>query len=199
MEQDPLKRGAIIVAPAMALAIGGATLMAHQEEPTITTEPGYSSADLYADQHEMRDMRQQLLGAQEAAAARERAAQERAAARERASRSRRASELPHRSHRQVRLTKVAANLLQDVRDLGECESGSDPTTNTGNGYYGEFQFDLRTWRGNGYTKYASRPDLASESEQIAATVDLHSKRGWSPWPACARKLGLFTHHYVQQG
>lgn len=199
MEQDPLRRGAIIVAPAMALAIGAASMLSHEQEPTITAEPGYVSADAYTNQNELKDMRQELLDSREAAAAREQAAQERAAARARASRSRRATELPHRSHRQVRLTKVAANLLQDIRDLGECESGSNPSANTGNGYYGEFQFDLRTWRGNGYTKYASRPDLASESEQIAATVDLHSKRGWGPWPNCARKLGLFTHHYVQQG
>lgn len=70
--------------------------------------------------------------------------------------------------------------------LAQCESGGDPTTNTGNGYYGAFQFDLQTWRSVGRTGY---PHEHSYGEQKAAAIDLHAQRGWHPWPTCARKLG----------
>lgn len=72
--------------------------------------------------------------------------------------------------------------------LASCETGGtmDPATNTGNGYYGAFQFDLQTWRSVGRSGY---PHEHSYGEQKAAAIDLHAVRGWHPWPACARKLG----------
>jgi hypothetical protein len=70
--------------------------------------------------------------------------------------------------------------------LAQCESGGDPTTNTGNGYYGAFQFDLQTWQSVGRSGY---PHEHSYGEQKAAAIDLHAVRGWHPWPACSRKLG----------
>ena len=68
-----------------------------------------------------------------------------------------------------------------------CEAGNDYTKNTGNGYYGAYQFNISTW-GNwgGY----SRPDLAPPAVQDAKAQETYNRRGWSPWPACARKLGL---------
>ena len=71
--------------------------------------------------------------------------------------------------------------------LAQCESGGNWAINTGNGYYGGLQFNLSTWRGIGYSGY---PHQASKATQIAAGQKLHSQRGWSPWPACSRKLGL---------
>lgn len=71
--------------------------------------------------------------------------------------------------------------------LSYCEAGGKPATNTGNGYYGMFQYDLQTW-GN-YMGYA-RPDLAPADVQLAKAKETQARRGWSPWPACARKLGL---------
>jgi hypothetical protein len=71
--------------------------------------------------------------------------------------------------------------------LAECESRGNWSINTGNGYYGGLQFNLGTWRGLGFDGY---PHQASKSTQIAAANKLHSQRGFGPWPACSRKLGL---------
>ena len=71
--------------------------------------------------------------------------------------------------------------------LAQCESGGNWAINTGNGYYGGLQFNLGTWRGVGFSGY---PHQASKATQIAAGQALHAQRGWAPWPACSRKLGL---------
>lgn len=71
--------------------------------------------------------------------------------------------------------------------LSYCEAGGKPATNTGNGYYGMFQYDLQTWAN--YMGYA-RPDLAPAEVQLAKAKETQARRGWSPWPSCARKLGL---------
>ncbi len=74
--------------------------------------------------------------------------------------------------------------------LARCESGGNWAINTGNGYYGGVQFDRGTWLSNGGGSYASRPDLAAKSEQIVVAERVLDARGWSPWPACSRRLGL---------
>ncbi len=71
--------------------------------------------------------------------------------------------------------------------LRQCESGDDYAINTGNGFYGAYQFDLTTWHGLGYAGY---PYQASPATQDAAAEKLQSERGWEPWPACSAKLGL---------
>lgn len=84
--------------------------------------------------------------------------------------------------------QVAVNNSDDAFiQLSYCEAGGKPATNTGNGYYGMFQYDLQTW-GN-YMGYA-RPDLAPAEVQLAKAKETQARRGWSPWPSCARKLGL---------
>jgi hypothetical protein len=75
----------------------------------------------------------------------------------------------------------------DFARLRQCESGDNYRANTGNGYYGAYQFELRTWRGLGYSGY---PHQASPATQDKAAHELQADRGWSPWPACARKLHL---------
>jgi LysM repeat protein len=74
--------------------------------------------------------------------------------------------------------------------LAACESGGRWNINTGNGYYGGLQFSYGTWRAYGGARYASRADLASKGEQIAVAERLLDDRGWGPWPACSRRLGL---------
>jgi len=71
--------------------------------------------------------------------------------------------------------------------LRQCEAGGNYATNTGNGYYGAYQYNLGTWAN--YGGYA-RPDLAPPAVQDAKARETQAARGWSPWPACARKLGL---------
>ncbi|AEG45226.1 resuscitation-promoting factor [Isoptericola variabilis] len=71
--------------------------------------------------------------------------------------------------------------------LAQCESGGDPTTNTGNGYYGMYQFSLSTWQSVGGT---GLPSDASAAEQTMRAQILQQRAGWGQWPHCAAKLGL---------
>ena len=71
--------------------------------------------------------------------------------------------------------------------LRECEASGDYGLNDGSGYYGAYQFDLSTWQSIGYSGY---PHQASPEVQDQAARELQSQRGWQPWPACSRKLGL---------
>ncbi len=70
--------------------------------------------------------------------------------------------------------------------LRMCESTNRYTINTGNGYYGAYQFDLSTWRSVGGS---GRPDQASAAEQDYRALRLYRMRGWEPW-TCARIAGL---------
>jgi hypothetical protein len=78
-------------------------------------------------------------------------------------------------------------MRHDLRRLRHCESGGRYSEDTGNGYYGAYQFAEGTWRGLGFH---GRPDGARPETQDAAAVKLHSRQGWHPWPACARKEHL---------
>lgn len=62
-----------------------------------------------------------------------------------------------------------------------CESSGNAHTNTGNGYYGLWQFDLPTWRSVGGT---GLPSTATLEEQVNRARMLYDRRGWSPW-GCA--------------
>lgn len=96
-----------------------------------------------------------------------------------------ASALP-RHHRRYRRARVKAaptpgNLLR----LRQCESGDDYTINTGNGYYGAYQFSPSTWHSLGLS---GLPHEADPATQDAAVVMLQSRVGWTPWPVCSRRL-----------
>lgn len=71
--------------------------------------------------------------------------------------------------------------------LGNCEAGMDPAKNTGNGYYGAFQFSPSTWRSlnTGY----DRADLAPIEVQKAAVQQLLAKSSiYNQFPGCAKKM-----------
>jgi peptidoglycan hydrolase-like protein with peptidoglycan-binding domain len=76
---------------------------------------------------------------------------------------------------------------QQWEALAGCESGSNWSINTGNGYYGGLQFSLSSWRAVGGQ---GRPDQASATEQMMRAEILLDAQGWSAWPACSRKLGF---------
>ena len=71
--------------------------------------------------------------------------------------------------------------------LAQCESGGNPQTNTGNGFYGMYQFTLETWQSLGGTGYPHEADAAT---QTAMAKKLQAQAGWGQWPGCADKLGL---------
>jgi hypothetical protein len=68
-----------------------------------------------------------------------------------------------------------------------CESGGNYAENTGNGYYGAYQFSLSTWYGLGFT---GLPSDASPATQDAAAAELQAEAGWGQWPSCSAQLGL---------
>jgi hypothetical protein len=67
--------------------------------------------------------------------------------------------------------------------IANCESGSNPATNTGNGFYGKYQFTLSTWQSVGGS---GLPSSASEAEQDQRAAMLYTQQGSSPWPDCGR-------------
>jgi uncharacterized protein YabE (DUF348 family) len=73
--------------------------------------------------------------------------------------------------------------------LRSCEGAY--TSNTGNGYYGAYQFSLSTWRSNAPAGYGDViPSSAPPAVQDQAAATLYQRRGWQPWPSCSRSLGL---------
>lgn len=84
-------------------------------------------------------------------------------------------------------TSGASSLDRDLKKLRTCESGGRWSANTGNGYYGAYQFAEGTWHGLGYGGY---PNRAKPGRQNDAAMKLHARDGWRPWPACARKEHL---------
>jgi hypothetical protein len=81
--------------------------------------------------------------------------------------------------------KASSGMPSGVEKLKNCESGGDYAKNTGNGYYGAYQYDISTW--GGFGGYA-RPDLAPPSIQDAKFLQTYNARGKSPWPSCGRFL-----------
>lgn len=69
--------------------------------------------------------------------------------------------------------------------LRDCESRNDYAINTGNGYYGAYQFSLATWQGVGGAGY---PHLASPEEQDARAWVLLTVYGSQHWPTCQFRL-----------
>ena len=74
----------------------------------------------------------------------------------------------------------AGGTLQAIR---QCESGGNYSTNTGNGFYGAYQFTQSTWESVGGT---GNPAAASPAEQDKRAAILYSQQGAAPWPVCGR-------------
>lgn len=75
----------------------------------------------------------------------------------------------------------------EFAELRECESGDNYSDDTGNGYYGAYQFSEQTWEGLGYS---GLPSDATPSAQDQAAEQLQARSGWGQWPACSAELGL---------
>lgn len=70
-----------------------------------------------------------------------------------------------------------------LQAIASCESGGNPSTNTGNGFYGKYQFTQSTWQSVGGS---GNPAAASESEQDRRAAMLYAREGAHPWPVCGR-------------
>ena len=93
----------------------------------------------------------------------------------------------------VKQAEAAARAARDAAALGldkwaalrRCESGGNYASNTGNGFYGAYQFDLQTWQSVGGV---GLPSDAPPWEQDARAKALYAARGAQPWPICGRFL-----------
>jgi hypothetical protein len=96
---------------------------------------------------------------------------------------------PARPYRQ-RVSRSAVRQVIPTGDvwarLRQCESGGNYTINTGNGFYGAYQFLPRTWRGLGFP---GLPHQAPPQMQDEAARKLQARSGWGQWPVCSRRIG----------
>ena len=83
--------------------------------------------------------------------------------------------------RELRESRFTAS--PTLQAIAACESGGNPATDTGNGFYGKYQFTLETWQAVGGT---GNPAHASEAEQDRRATMLYERSGASPWPVCGR-------------
>lgn len=69
--------------------------------------------------------------------------------------------------------------------LRRCESTETYDVDTGNGFFGAYQFDWQTW---GTVGGEGNPAHAHPAEQDARARVLFAQRGSQPWPICGRFL-----------
>jgi hypothetical protein len=68
--------------------------------------------------------------------------------------------------------------------VAKCESSGNWHANTGNGYYGGLQFNMRTWRSHGGR---GQPQNASRDYQIQIAEKVKQTQGMSAWPKCGKR------------
>lgn len=79
----------------------------------------------------------------------------------------------------------SGSFAEALARLRSCEGSY--TSNTGNGYYGAYQFDVSTWGGyGGYPNAAAAPPAVQDQK----AWETYKRRGWQPWPSCSRSQGL---------
>jgi hypothetical protein len=82
---------------------------------------------------------------------------------------------------QLEVTSIDPPGAAYLAGLRACESGGNYATDTGNGFYGAYQFDLGTWASIGGS---GNPAAASPAEQDYRAALLWRARGSAPWPVC---------------
>jgi hypothetical protein len=91
-------------------------------------------------------------------------------------------ELRH-ARRQARARAARSVASPALQAIANCESGGNPATDTGNGFYGKYQFTLQTWQAVGGS---GNPAAASEAEQDRRAAALYAQAGAGQWPVCGR-------------
>ena len=90
----------------------------------------------------------------------------------------------HRELRSARRARAAASTASPALEaIAACESGGNPQTDTGNGFYGKYQFTLATWQAVGGS---GNPAQATEAEQDRRAATLLAQAGPDQWPVCGR-------------
>ncbi len=91
--------------------------------------------------------------------------------------------------KQVEIVGAKPNFSGDfgaaLAKLRACESGGNYQINTGNGFYGAYQYDVGTWGNYGGYANASQAPPAVQDQKARET---YVARGWSPWPSCGASL-----------
>ena len=77
----------------------------------------------------------------------------------------------------------AAAPSPQLQAIAQCESGGDYSANTGNGYYGAYQFSQETWASVGGS---GLPSEAPPAEQDMRAQMLLEQAGASQWPVCGQ-------------
>ncbi len=91
--------------------------------------------------------------------------------------------------RGVRTAGFSGGFDAALSRLRSCEGSY--TSNTGNGYYGAYQFNVGSWQANAPAAYRNTlPSDAPPGVQDLAAATYYRKAGWGPWPACSNSLGL---------
>lgn len=89
------------------------------------------------------------------------------------------------------LSDSIGNNSELLYKLRMCETGGRYNANTGNGYYGAYQFSAATW--NRWNTGYARADLApAEVQDEMVLKNARASKGgfWSQHPGCSSKLGL---------
>src|SRR3954453_22477632 len=89
----------------------------------------------------------------------------------------------HQRRRDRRRHAPASTASAPLQAIAACESGSNPSANTGNGFYGKYQFTMETWQSVGGT---GNPAAASEADQERRAPMLYAQAGIAPWPVGGR-------------
>ncbi len=79
------------------------------------------------------------------------------------------------------------NNLDTWNQIANCESSSNWSANTGNGYYGGLQISKATWDSYAPSVGISTdyPYQASKDEQILVAEQIQKNQGWSSWGSCS--------------
>jgi uncharacterized protein YabE (DUF348 family) len=81
----------------------------------------------------------------------------------------------------------SGSFAEALARLRGCEAGGAYSRNSGNGYYGAYQYNVSTWANYGGFTYASDAPASVQDEKAWLT---YQARGWQPWPSCKVSQGL---------
>lgn len=89
----------------------------------------------------------------------------------------------HVSKKQLKDLKKAEKLAKSshAKYIRQRESHGIYSINTGNGYYGAYQFDRGTWLANGGRQFGATANKAPKWAQDYIMWRTHNSRGWGPW------------------